>query len=74
MKLEAELFDRDATDRRQGFRRPRDWIKPDATVIDVGINRVAAETGKSKLVGDGAFARVLGVAGRITPCPGASDR
>src|ERR1043166_2736319 len=32
-----------------------DWIKPDATVIDVGINRVAAESGKHRLVGDVAY-------------------
>jgi methylenetetrahydrofolate dehydrogenase (NADP+) / methenyltetrahydrofolate cyclohydrolase len=47
-----------------------DWIKPGATVIDVGINRVAAPEGKSKLVGDVAFAEALGVAGAITPVPG----
>jgi len=47
-----------------------DWIKPGATVIDVGINRVPAEAGKTKLVGDVAFAEALGVAGRITPVPG----
>jgi methylenetetrahydrofolate dehydrogenase (NADP+)/methenyltetrahydrofolate cyclohydrolase len=47
-----------------------DWIKPGATVIDVGINRVAAPDGKSKLVGDVAFAEALGVAAAITPVPG----
>jgi methylenetetrahydrofolate dehydrogenase (NADP+)/methenyltetrahydrofolate cyclohydrolase len=47
-----------------------DWIKPGATVIDVGINRVAAPDGKSKLVGDVAFAEALGIAGAITPVPG----
>jgi methylenetetrahydrofolate dehydrogenase (NADP+)/methenyltetrahydrofolate cyclohydrolase len=47
-----------------------EWIKPGATVIDVGINRVPAEAGKTKLVGDVAFAEALGVAGRITPVPG----
>jgi len=47
-----------------------DWIKPGATVIDVGINRVPAEAGKTKLVGDVAFGEALGVAGRITPVPG----
>jgi methylenetetrahydrofolate dehydrogenase (NADP+)/methenyltetrahydrofolate cyclohydrolase len=46
------------------------WIKPGATVIDVGINRVPAEAGKTKLVGDVAFAEALGVAGRVTPVPG----
>ncbi|AIT80605.1 bifunctional methylenetetrahydrofolate dehydrogenase/methenyltetrahydrofolate cyclohydrolase FolD [Novosphingobium pentaromativorans] len=48
-----------------------DWIKPGATVIDVGINRVpAAEEGKTKLVGDVDFASVSQVAGAITPVPG----
>jgi methylenetetrahydrofolate dehydrogenase (NADP+)/methenyltetrahydrofolate cyclohydrolase len=48
-----------------------DWIKPGAAVIDVGINRVAAETaGKSRLVGDVAFAEAVKVAGAITPVPG----
>ncbi len=48
-----------------------DWIKPGATVIDVGINRVpAAEEGKTRLVGDVAFAEAAAVAGAITPVPG----
>ena len=47
-----------------------DWIKPGATVIDVGINRVAGEGGKSRLVGDVAFAEAAEVAGAITPVPG----
>ena len=48
-----------------------DWIKPGATVIDVGINRVpAAEEGKTRLVGDVDFATVSAVAGAITPVPG----
>ncbi len=48
-----------------------DWIKPGATVIDVGINRVpAAEEGKTRLVGDVAFAEAATVAGAITPVPG----
>jgi len=47
-----------------------DWIKPGAVVIDVGINRVAAAEGKSKLVGDVAFAEAQGIAGAITPVPG----
>ena len=48
-----------------------EWIKPGATVIDVGINRVpAAEAGKTKLVGDVHFASVSAVAGAITPVPG----
>jgi methylenetetrahydrofolate dehydrogenase (NADP+)/methenyltetrahydrofolate cyclohydrolase len=48
-----------------------EWIKPGATVIDVGINRVPGATpGKSKLVGDVNFAEALQVAGAITPVPG----
>jgi methylenetetrahydrofolate dehydrogenase (NADP+) / methenyltetrahydrofolate cyclohydrolase len=48
-----------------------DWIKPGATVIDVGINRVAAEEpGKTRLVGDVAFAEAREIAGAITPVPG----
>lgn len=48
-----------------------DWIKPGATVIDVGINRVpAAEPGKTRLVGDVDFAAARLVAGAITPVPG----
>jgi len=47
-----------------------DWIKPGATVIDVGINRVPGANGKSKLVGDVAFAECAEVAGAITPVPG----
>ena len=48
-----------------------DWIKPSATVIDVGINRIpGAEPGKTRLVGDVAFAEAAEVAGAITPVPG----
>jgi methylenetetrahydrofolate dehydrogenase (NADP+)/methenyltetrahydrofolate cyclohydrolase len=48
-----------------------DWIKPGAVVIDVGINRVpAAEQGKTRLVGDVAFAEAAEVASAITPVPG----
>jgi methylenetetrahydrofolate dehydrogenase (NADP+)/methenyltetrahydrofolate cyclohydrolase len=47
-----------------------DWIKPGAAVIDVGINRVPAGDGKSRLVGDVAFAEALTVAGQLTPVPG----
>ncbi|NML95339.1 bifunctional methylenetetrahydrofolate dehydrogenase/methenyltetrahydrofolate cyclohydrolase FolD [Novosphingobium olei] len=48
-----------------------DWIKPGATVIDVGINRVpAAEEGKTRLVGDVDYHGVAEVAGAITPVPG----
>lgn len=46
------------------------WIKPEATVIDVGINRVPGAEGKTRLVGDVAFAEAVEVAGRITPVPG----
>jgi methylenetetrahydrofolate dehydrogenase (NADP+) / methenyltetrahydrofolate cyclohydrolase len=46
------------------------WIKPGATVIDVGIQRVAGPDGKGRLVGDVAFAEVAEVAGAITPVPG----
>jgi methylenetetrahydrofolate dehydrogenase (NADP+)/methenyltetrahydrofolate cyclohydrolase len=49
---------------------PGDWIKPGATVIDVGINRVPADGGKTKLVGDVDFASASKVAGAITPVPG----
>jgi methylenetetrahydrofolate dehydrogenase (NADP+)/methenyltetrahydrofolate cyclohydrolase len=50
-----------------------DWVKPGATVIDVGINRVAAPEngeGKFRLVGDVAYAEAASVAGAITPVPG----
>src|SRR6185437_4151683 len=48
-----------------------DWIKPGATVIDVGINRMpAGDDGKSRLVGDVCFAEAVAVAGAITPVPG----
>jgi methylenetetrahydrofolate dehydrogenase (NADP+)/methenyltetrahydrofolate cyclohydrolase len=46
------------------------WIRPGATVIDVGIVRVPAENGKTRLVGDVAFAEAALVAGAITPVPG----
>jgi len=47
-----------------------DWIKPGATVIDVGINRIDGEAGKTKLVGDVEFSSASEVAGAITPVPG----
>ncbi len=47
-----------------------DWIKPGAIVIDVGINRVPGEGGKSKIVGDVAYAEAAAVASAITPVPG----
>lgn len=46
------------------------WLKPGATVIDVGINRVSAPDGTSRLVGDVDFAAAAEVAGAITPVPG----
>ena len=46
------------------------WIKPGATVIDVGINRIETDEGKTKLVGDVEFASAVEVAGAITPVPG----
>ena len=46
-----------------------DWIKPGATVIDVGINRVERD-GKQRLVGDVDYAAASHVAGAITPVPG----
>ncbi|WP_323038273.1 bifunctional methylenetetrahydrofolate dehydrogenase/methenyltetrahydrofolate cyclohydrolase FolD [Gemmobacter sp.] len=53
--------------------RPRmiqgDWVKPGATVIDVGINRIEVD-GKTKLVGDVDYASAAEVAGAITPVPG----
>ncbi len=52
---------------------PGDWIKPGATVIDVGINRLPAPekgAGKTRLVGDVDFASAVEVAGAITPVPG----
>ena len=47
-----------------------DWIKPGAVVIDVGINRVDAGDGKTRLVGDVDFEAAKDVAGAITPVPG----
>ncbi|HWJ74199.1 MAG TPA: bifunctional methylenetetrahydrofolate dehydrogenase/methenyltetrahydrofolate cyclohydrolase FolD [Kaistia sp.] len=50
-----------------------DWIKPGAIVIDVGVNRIAAPergVGKTRLVGDVAFAEAIGRASAITPVPG----
>lgn len=49
---------------------PGDWIKPGGTVIDVGINRVDGEEGKTRLVGDVDYASAEQVAGAITPVPG----
>ena len=47
-----------------------DWIKPGATVIDVGINRVPTPDGNGRLVGDVAFAEAVKIAGAITPLAG----
>lgn len=47
-----------------------DWVKPGAVVIDVGINRIEAEGGKTRLVGDVEFASAEKTAGKITPVPG----
>ncbi|GBR22836.1 bifunctional 5,10-methylene-tetrahydrofolate dehydrogenase/ 5,10-methylene-tetrahydrofolate cyclohydrolase [Gluconobacter japonicus NBRC 3271] len=47
-----------------------DWIKPGATVIDVGITRIPTPEGKTRLVGDVAFEEALPIAGHITPVPG----
>jgi methylenetetrahydrofolate dehydrogenase (NADP+)/methenyltetrahydrofolate cyclohydrolase len=47
-----------------------DWIKPGAVVIDVGINRVDAGDGKTKLVGDVDYEAAKEIAGAITPVPG----
>ncbi len=47
-----------------------DWIKPGAIVIDVGINRVAGDGDRHRLVGDVHFAEARQVAGAITPVPG----
>jgi methylenetetrahydrofolate dehydrogenase (NADP+)/methenyltetrahydrofolate cyclohydrolase len=47
-----------------------DWIKPGATVIDVGINRLPGVDGETRLVGDAAYHDTSNVAGAITPVPG----
>jgi methylenetetrahydrofolate dehydrogenase (NADP+)/methenyltetrahydrofolate cyclohydrolase len=47
-----------------------DWIKPNATVIDVGINRIPTDDGKGRLVGDLAYDEAVEVAAAITPVPG----
>jgi methylenetetrahydrofolate dehydrogenase (NADP+)/methenyltetrahydrofolate cyclohydrolase len=46
------------------------WIKPGATVIDVGINRITGERGKPRIVGDVAYSEAREIAGAITPVPG----
>jgi methylenetetrahydrofolate dehydrogenase (NADP+)/methenyltetrahydrofolate cyclohydrolase len=47
-----------------------DWIKPGATVIDVGINRIPTDDGKGRLVGDVAYDEATELAAAITPVPG----
>jgi methylenetetrahydrofolate dehydrogenase (NADP+)/methenyltetrahydrofolate cyclohydrolase len=47
-----------------------DWIKPGATVIDIGITRFPGANGKDRLVGDVAYQEALQVAGAVTPVPG----
>ncbi|MEY3985898.1 MAG: hypothetical protein RLZ59_1343 [Pseudomonadota bacterium] len=47
-----------------------DWIKPGAVVIDVGINRIEAGEGKTRLVGDVAYDEAAAIASAITPVPG----
>jgi methylenetetrahydrofolate dehydrogenase (NADP+)/methenyltetrahydrofolate cyclohydrolase len=47
-----------------------DWVKPGAAVIDVGINRIDAGGGKTKVVGDVDYEAAAKVAGHITPVPG----
>ena len=49
---------------------PGDWVKPGATVIDVGINRIEGAQGKTRLVGDVDYASAEAIAGGITPVPG----
>ncbi len=47
-----------------------DWLKPGATVIDVGITRVPGSSGKDRLIGDVAYQEALQMAGAVTPVPG----
>jgi methylenetetrahydrofolate dehydrogenase (NADP+)/methenyltetrahydrofolate cyclohydrolase len=47
-----------------------DWVRPGAMVIDVGINRIAAGDGKTRLVGDVDYDEAVKRAGAITPVPG----
>ena len=47
-----------------------DWIKPGCIVVDVGINRIAAREGGTRLVGDVDFTAARPIAGAITPVPG----
>lgn len=47
-----------------------DWLKPGSIVIDVGINRIPKDDGKTRLVGDVAFDEAMQVAAHVTPVPG----
>jgi methylenetetrahydrofolate dehydrogenase (NADP+) / methenyltetrahydrofolate cyclohydrolase len=47
-----------------------DWVKPGATIIDVGINPITDQDGRTRVVGDVDFGAVRGIAGAITPVPG----
>ncbi|MGR6730306.1 bifunctional methylenetetrahydrofolate dehydrogenase/methenyltetrahydrofolate cyclohydrolase, partial [Aeromonas veronii] len=47
-----------------------EWIKPGATIIDVGINRIVEADGKNRMTGDVDFEDCSKVAGAITPVPG----
>ena len=47
-----------------------DWIRPGATVIDVGINRIVGQDNTTRLVGDVSFSEAVQIAGAITPVPG----
>jgi methylenetetrahydrofolate dehydrogenase (NADP+)/methenyltetrahydrofolate cyclohydrolase len=47
-----------------------DWLKPGAVVIDVGVNRINLDDGKTRLVGDVCYREAIDVAGAITPVPG----
>jgi len=47
-----------------------DWLRPGAIIIDVGINRVPGDGGKTRIVGDVAYAEAMQVAGAVTPVPG----
>lgn len=47
-----------------------EMVKPGAIAIDVGINRITPPDGKSRLVGDMDFERILPIASHITPVPG----
>ena len=60
---------RSATVGRPGLVRGS-WLKPGATVIDVGINRIETGDGRTRLVGDVAYDEAQGIAAHVTPVPG----